>query len=260
MSIQPLAVGVMLGGKEVEDNLARAAADGAEIVQIWCTAGDLAPENITVASANRILKRCDLLGLKISALCGDTGKGFTDPATSGQAVDLTVGYFKVCQLLGVPVLTSHIGYFTGSKVPNARAHAIETLRRLGDAAAKRGVVFASETGGEDGPDLREFLDDLNHCHIKVNLDPANMLMRGFDLETAVRLLVPHTVHSHAKDAAFKGGEKPIGAGDVPWPCYLKWLRKLGYTGALAIEREGGNAWRDDCRQGLALLKRWRAGL
>ena len=26
-----------------------------------------------------------------------------------------------------------------------------------------------------------------------------------------------------------------------------------------IEREGGNTFRDDCRQGMGLIKRWRCG-
>lgn len=250
-------VGVLIGGNDLSENLARIAGDGAEIVQIWCTAGALAPENFNAKVADDVLVRCERLGLCISALCGDTGLGFTNPEKVGKAFELSVGFLKVCRALGVKVLTSHIGHFTGEHGAVARATGIEWLRRLGDEAAKQGVVFASETGAEDGPALKQFLDDLDHPHIKANFDPANMLMRGFDLEQAVRMLRGHIAHSHAKDASFKGGEKPIGAGDVPWPTYLGWLEKAGYTGALAIEREGGSAFREDCRQGINLIKRWR---
>jgi sugar phosphate isomerase/epimerase len=248
----------MLGGSNVEENLARAAGDGAEIVQIWCTKGDLAPETFTPAFGQRLLNRAQRLGVTISALCGDTGLGFTNPETIQKNIDLTTGFFKVARVLNVPIVTSHIGYFTDAKNPNGRQTGLEGLKRLGEIAERHGVTFASETGGEDGPVLREFLDDLAQPRIKVNFDPANMLMRGFCLPTAVRLLGPHIVHSHAKDALAKGGEKPIGAGDVPWPCYLGWLKAAGYTGALAIEREGGNTWWEDCRQGIHLIKKWRA--
>ncbi|MCX5661359.1 MAG: sugar phosphate isomerase/epimerase [Planctomycetota bacterium] len=250
-------VGVLIGGNDLPEALARVAGDGGEIVQIWCTSGTLAPENFNAGVADAVLVRCERLGLKISALCGDTGLGFTNPEKVAKSYELTVSYLKVCRALGVKVLTSHIGHFTGENGDKARATGIEWLRRLGDAAAKQDVTFASETGAEDGPNLRQFLADLDHPNIKANFDPANMLMRGFDLEQAVRMLSGYIAHSHAKDATFKGGEKPIGAGDVPWPTYLGWLEKAGYTGPLAIEREGGNTFRDDCRQGMGLIKRWR---
>lgn len=251
-------VGVLLQGNEVEKHLAMYAADGAEIVQLWCTAGELAPENFSPAHATRLLKRCEMLGLSISALCGDTGLGFCNAAKVQEAYDKTVKYADVARELGVRVVTSHIGHFTSD--PAARKTGVESLKRLGDQLAKRDVHFATETGAEDGPDLRTFLDDVGHPNIAVNFDPANMLYRGFDVERAVRLLGPAIVHSHAKDRIHKGPEVPIGQGDVPWPRYLHWLREAGFTGAMAVEREGGDTFREDARQGMNLIKRWRSQL
>lgn len=247
-------VGVMLGGADLDANLARAAATGSEIVQIWCTRGELAPENFTPQRAKSVLKRCDMLGLRISALCGDTGLGFTDGEKGEQAVAKTLAYVEVCRDLGVPVLTSHIGHLSN---PEQIKVGVELLRKVGDAAERCGVTFASETGLEDGPPLRAFLEDVAHPRIKVNFDPANLTMRGFDLELCVRLLGPHIAHSHAKDGLAGGGEVPIGAGDVPWPEYLTWLRRAGYTGPLAVEREGGDQWWTDVEQACRLIKAWR---
>ena len=237
-------------------SLSQIAADGAEVVQIWCTKNEIAPIRFNVDVADKLLKRCSMLGLKISALCGDTGLGFTDPAKGKQALELTTAYFEVCQALGVTVLTSHIGYFTDAA---SRKTALELLKRVGDEGAKRNVTFATETGAEDGPTLRAFLDELNHPRIKVNFDPANMLMRGFDLHEAVRLLAKDIVHSHAKDG-LPGGEIVLGAGGVPWPEYLGWLKQGGYTGPLVVEREGGQTQREDVRQAMNLLKKWRGSV
>ncbi|MCE9590577.1 MAG: sugar phosphate isomerase/epimerase [Planctomycetes bacterium] len=258
MPCERFPVGVLIGGTELHDKLAQSAADGAEVVQVWCTAGELAPENFNMTVANRVLKRCDMLGLRITALCGDLGLGFCNPQTVAKAVEQTAKFFQVAQALGVPVVTSHIGHVNDPNNTAAHATALESLKKLGDIGAKRNVTFASETGSEDGGPLRAFLDDLSHPRIKLNFDPANMTMRGFDLESCVRLLCRDAVHTHAKDAQFKGGERAIGAGDIDWPQYLGWLKAVGYEGPLVIEREGGNAWRDDVRQGLALLRRWRA--
>ena len=247
-------VGVLIGDDRLDENLARAAAAGAEIVQIWCTRGALSLDKFNSKTADRRRKRLEMTGLTISALCGDLGLGFTNPKTVEEAVSKTSAMLKTAAELGVPVLTSHIGHL---HEPTQHQTGLESLKKLGDAAEKAGVTFASETGGEDGPLLREFLDELGHRRIKVNFDPANLLMRGFDLDRCVDLLGPHIAHAHAKDALFKQGEVPIGAGDVPWPSFLKQLDKAGYTGALAIEREGGDTWWDDVRMGLTLLKKWR---
>lgn len=258
MNCHRFPVGVLIGGTNLHENLAVVAGDGAEVVQIWCTAGDIAPENFNMAVANRLLKRCDMLGLRITALCGDLGLGFCNAQTVDKAVDQTARFFQIAQALGVPVVTSHIGHVNNPDNPAAHTTALNSLKKLGDIGEKRNVTFASETGSEDGGPLRLFLDDLAHPRIKLNFDPANMTMRGFDLESCVRLLCRDAVHTHAKDAQFKGGEKPIGAGDIDWPQYLGWLKAVGYEGPLVIEREGGNAWRDDVRQGLVLLRKWRS--
>ena len=256
MSEPKFPIGVMIGNENTEENLARAAAAGAEIVQIWCTAGTLAPENFSAKVADRIRGRCQMLGLSISALCGDIGLGFTSPEKVDEAVARTLEFLPVTSQLGVPVLTSHIGHLNERKQHET---GIESLKKVGDAAAKAGVTFASETGAEDGPTLRGFLDELNHPRIKVNFDPANLLMRGFDLKQCVELLGPHTAHAHAKDALRNQGEVPIGAGDVPWPDFFAWMEQAGYTGPLAIEREGGETLWEDMRMGLSLLRRWRDG-
>lgn len=117
-----------------------------------------------------------------------------------------------------------------------------------------------ETGSEDAAPLRAFLDDLKHPNIKLNFDPANMTMRGWDVANCVKLLAKDFAHTHAKDATFKGGEQPLGAGDINWPQYMAQMKKAGYTGSLVIEREGGNAFWSDVAQGLTLLRKWRAAV
>lgn len=257
MANQQFPVGVLLGGKDLDTNLARAAGHGAEVVQIWCTSGELAPASIDSARIARIQKRCDILGLKISALCGDIGLGFCNPDKADYAVRMTTMFFEVAKKLGVPIVTSHIGHFPDA---TTRTTGLNALKRLGDEGAKLGVTFASETGSEDAAPLRAFLDELKHPNIKLNFDPANMTMRGWDVANCVKSLGKDFAHTHAKDAIFKGGEVPLGAGDVYWPQYLAQLKQAGYTGPLVIEREGGDQFWNDVAQGLALLKKWRAAV
>ena len=63
------------------------------------------------------------------------------------------------------------------------------------------------------------------------------------------LLGPYVVHVHAKDAmATDDGQRkevPLGEGQIDWPKFVANLRKHGFDGFFAIEREvGENPVRD----------------
>jgi L-ribulose-5-phosphate 3-epimerase len=131
-------------------------------------------------------------------------------------------------------------------VPSERNTTWETLRvalnQIGAYAEKKGVVFATETGPEPGPVLAGLLKALDTNAVCVNLDPANIIMYGFNLEEALDALLPYTVHTHAKDGVPSPGvfkEMPLGKGDVPWAHYIARLKAAGYRGAFTIEREAG---------------------
>jgi sugar phosphate isomerase/epimerase len=123
-----------------------------------------------------------------------------------------------------------------------------------------------ETGPEKAVVLREFLDSLGAKGVRVNLDPANLVMCSDDRpENALRWLGKYVVHTHAKDGVMvskkiaearaegratpeydalmaKGRtflEVPLGEGDVNFDVYLPALAATGFDGFLAIEREVG---------------------
>src|SRR5690606_37373374 len=135
------------------------------------------------------------LGINISALCADTGKGFVKAEVLPQQMQVLEEACRLCQSMNVNVLSSHFGSFTEQEIPAVA----QTLRRVGDVCEKYDVTFATETGAESGPALLALLQAVDHPRICVNLDPANMIYRGFDLPQAVELLGPYIVHSHAKD-------------------------------------------------------------
>ena len=94
--------------------------------------------------------------------------------------------------------------------------------------------------------LKAFLDSLGAKGMRVNLDPANLVMVAKDDPVAaVEVLKDYIVHTHAKDGIVtdttKHGwlEVPLGQGGVDWDNYLAALNRIGYTGYLTIERECG---------------------
>ena len=121
------------------------------------------------------------------------------------------------------------------------------VQELADICRKQGVMLLLETGQETADDLVRFLGTVKN--VWVNFDPANMLLYGMgDPVAAVAKLAPWIRHVHIKDALPSkkpglewGEETPWGDGKVNAPAFLAALDKAGYTGALAVEREGGNS-------------------
>jgi sugar phosphate isomerase/epimerase len=83
--------------------------------------------------------------------------------------------------------------------------------------------------------------------VKVNFDPANMLLydKGDPLR-AVEILGPDIRSVHVKDANRPttpgqwGEEVPLGQGQANIGAFVQALKKVGYRGALCIEREVGD--------------------
>ena len=222
--------------------LRKAKELGAHGVQLWVVNNDLDPRNLTQSGREELIAFMASLGLERSALCGDIG-GFADPAKLDERVTRTKEMFDLCVDLKTPILTTHIGVLPESKP--AYDAMLGAIRDVAEYAAARDCCFATETGLESGEGLARFLSEVDSDGARVNFDPANLCMNGYDHIQAVRDLAPWIVHTHAKDGVYRsareGGYKevPLGKGDVNFPKYLEALRAVGYDGYLTIERECG---------------------
>jgi len=146
---------------------------------------------------------------------------------------------------------------------------LETLAKAGQLAADQGITLAFETGQETAQLLRRTLDELQSPNLKVNFDPANMLLYDMgDPIQAVELLGPDIRTVHCKDAKRPqnpgewGEEVPLGQGEVDFPAFLKTLKSVGYAGPLLIEREVGDqaSRKRDIAAGIAYLQARLSGL
>ena len=140
----------------------------------------------------------------------------------------------------------HAGYLPEPKSPDRKPF-LDTLAKAGDLATAAGVTLAFETGQETADLLRRTLDDLRCPNLKVNFDPANMLLYDMgDPLRAVEILGPDIRSVHAKDArrpkvkATWGEEVPLGQGEVDVREWVRTLWRVGYRGPLCVEREVGD--------------------
>jgi sugar phosphate isomerase/epimerase len=160
--------------------------------------------------------------------------------------ELFLGAAKVTVKFGVKYLSMHAGFIDESDAAYAKKF-YERIRVLADAASENDIILLLETGQETAQDLRHFLEKLNHPAIGINFDPANMILydKGDPIE-AIRILAPWIKHIHIKDAIQTtqpgtwGLEVPWGDGQVGPEDFLNELKKIGFVGTLAIERESGS--------------------
>ncbi len=188
--------------------------------------------------------------------------GFGDPALRDERLDRLRWGVERTVALGLSDLTLHAG-FLPDVGDASRPAMLDTLTRAAGIAADRGVTLCFETGQETADLLRATLDDLACPNLKVNFDPANMLLydKG-DPIRAIDILAPDIRTVHVKDArrptvpGHWGEEVPLGEGEVGIARFVRALRAIGYDGALVIEREvGDQAGRmRDVAHGLRVLK------
>ena len=158
---------------------------------------------------------------------------------------------------GIDMVTFHAGFLP--PVGDAeRATILGRMDAIAAVAAAASITLALETGQESAANLLAALDELEATNLRVNFDPANMLLYGTgEPVIALQTLRDHVAQIHVKDAQPSsvpgewGTETPAGDGAVPWPEFFAVADPLNVT--YVVERESGDARIDDVRRGLALL-------
>lgn len=224
----------------VEGGLDKAAEIGVDGFQVFCTTGDMLPENMSQKERERFRKRYEGLGLVLSATCCDYFQGFVDEEKNKELIPKVKANIDQAVDLGTSVITTHIGVVPENESDPVWGVLLEALNEVGRYAEDRQVTLATETGPESGVILRSLLDKVGSKGIGVNFDPANLVMKNYDHMRAVQDLAPYIVHTHVKDGKRGNGEVPLGDGDVNFPEYIKAIQGIGFNGFYAIERECGD--------------------
>jgi L-ribulose-5-phosphate 3-epimerase len=256
--LPPLTLGVCSWSLQVKSvsELTRLLGDlGVNAAQIAC--GD--PHHATWDEGDALPEVARNSGLALTgAMLGFPGEdyttpqtiqatgGFGDPSTRPERLERLAWALDRTVAMGLSDLTLHAGFLPEAGDPG-RKGLLDTLAKAGQMAADKGVTLAFETGQESALLLRLTLDELKSPSIKVNFDPANMLLYDMgDPIQAVEILGPDIRSVHVKDARRPtvvgqwGEEVPLGEGEVNIPRFLRTLKAIGYDGPLVVEREVGN--------------------
>lgn len=192
--------------------------------------------------------------------------GFTNPRYRADRIARTKEVAGFVHDLGITALSCHVGFIPSDPADPLYDELVAVTRDLCDACDEFDQAFTLETGQESAAVLVSFITDVDRTNLKVNFDPANMVMYGSgDPVEALTLLRPWVLSVHCKDgtgpaaAGTLGREVRLGDGEVDFPALLHQLKTMDYRGTLTIEREEPNqATRDaDIRTAIKRLQTWK---
>ena len=149
------------------------------------------------------------------------------------------------------------------------AKLVESMRTLGDMAAKKGVKLVIEnhfnTMTMSARQTADTILEIGHPNVKILYDQANLTFTGNeDWQEATEIQKGLVGHMHVKDLVFKGQNRAfvgnddvshpdedsrnvitriVGEGIIEWPKILRRMKADGYDGWLSLEYE--RRWHPD---------------
>jgi sugar phosphate isomerase/epimerase len=217
----------------------------------------------------------------VTAVCSYVGEDYADVPTVQRTVGLvpkstrreritrTKAVSDVAAQLGIDSIACHIGFVPHNGNEALYMEIRDVAREICDHCGENGQAFTLETGQEPAKVLLKFIEDVGRANLKINFDPANMILYGTgDPVEALGVLGKFVISVHCKDGDWPpldtptalGMERPLGEGSVDIPAFISKLKEIGYTGILSIEREEPNEEKRaaDIRKAVSLLREMTA--
>lgn len=206
---------------------------------------------------DRVIKSKIKYGIEISAFrCGWSGPAewnFIDGYLTLGIVPIYYRDIRVKELkngadfakkIGVKDVVTHMGFLPENMKTDEYKEIVNVIKDLALYLKNNNQYLLFETGQETPITLKRTIEIINTGNLGINLDPANLLMYGKGNPCdAIDIFGEYIRGVHAKDGEypingmFLGEEKRIGDGRVNFPLLINKLKKIGYDGAITIERE-----------------------
>ncbi|WP_372895761.1 sugar phosphate isomerase/epimerase family protein [Stieleria sp.] len=210
------------------------------------------------ATAEELKQQLDEMNVRCTAVFGGfEGESYADIPTVVKTIGLVPAETRQSRLaemrdiadfakwLGCDAVALHLGFIPHDSSDPQYAEIVKVTAELCEHCAGNDQFLHLETGQETAEGLLDFIAAVGCDNLKINFDPANMILYGTgEPIEALRMLAKHVRSIHCKDATWSdqpgetwGCEVPLGKGDVDMRKYLETLHEIGYEGPLTIERE-----------------------
>ncbi len=237
-----------------------AAGDfGLEGVELNASHGDTTPEGLSRTGRREVMRFVSSRKLQVCALNSDIGVPFTDARRADEIAERMHRIVELAVDLGTHIVVAPAVSAPEAGKTDAPAESAPRLANLGSASAGGNVAaqlladlagmaanydrfLAVRTGLNDGATMAAFLGALGDG-AKAALDPAALLMGGFDPAKTATDLGKRVVHVYARDAQGPASGRarftPLGEGKVVFPEVIAALDGLGYDGFSVVEAVPG---------------------
>jgi len=175
---------------------------------------------------------------------GPSTIGLVPRETRAARIDALKQTSDFAKLLGIPLIQTHCGFIPENPRDPLYAEVVLAIQEVAKHCAANGQSFLMETGQETPTTMARAIQDVNQPNLGVGLDTANLILYGkANPVDAAYIIGTHVKSVHAKDGKWPtdpmklGEEVLIGKGLVDFEKVFTQLHKLGYTGAITIERE-----------------------
>lgn len=203
--------------------------------------GDLLEKYEVVATTVEVVGPAPL---EWNFLQGPATIGLVPPKMRAARIDALRQASDFAKLLGIEQVQTHCGFIPENPTDALYPGTVEAIRAVAQHCHGNGQFFLMETGQETPTTVSRMIRDVNMPNLAVGLDTANLILYGkANPVDAVDIIGTHVRSVHAKDGKWPtdpsklGEEVLIGQGLVDFKSVFTKLHKLGYTGAVTIERE-----------------------
>jgi sugar phosphate isomerase/epimerase len=240
--------------------LSEAARLGVSGVQIDST-GDLHPDRLTQTGRREFRNLLRSHNLQLTALGCPLRRGLDTGEDQEPRLEFVRKALTLSFDLGARIVVADMPPLpTEGDVVRQRLLR-DALIDLGAHGDRIGATLALETGLDSPEALAEYFRRFDHGSLRVNYDPANLLVNGHDPIAGLTPLRPFLAHVHARDAqrgraSRTAQETTLGAGDIDWMAFMAVLDTFEYRGWVVVERESGDNRRGDIAAGVAFLRRF----
>lgn len=171
--------GILIDSFQIElDDALKISADlGVNGIQMYAVPHHMASINLDYKEAKSLKRKINSYNLEVAALCGDLGgHGFELEEENPGKIKKTKEIIDFASELGTTIITTHIGVISEEADSDKNIVMREALSEVCRYAEDAGIYIAIETGPERSMVLKKFIKGTGEKNLKVNFDPANLVM------------------------------------------------------------------------------------
>jgi sugar phosphate isomerase/epimerase len=273
--VAPMAIGVMIGPAYDHPEIAIARVKELGMSNCFLSLDDYIGR-FSASGARQLSAALDKHGVTATSaeivgpgrlvwdfLDGPETIGLVPPNTRAARIEALKQTSDFAKRLGIPRVQTHCGFLPENPRDPLYQPTVQAIREVAIHCAGNHQDFLMETGQETPTTMSRAILDVNQPNLGVGLDTANLILYGkANPVDAVDMIGQHVRSVHAKDGMWPtdpmklGKEVLIGTGRVDFLQVFSMLQKLGYQGAITIEREtSGPQQMEDVRHEKLYLER-----